>query len=250
MRANEALTLEACLLALSRYDDSLPSDLHNQIQSAGRRLGEDETGAIRQLRELIEQHPSLSVLYESSRSRLQAEYGERERAKSTVGVLPRNGASANGNGHLSRHEVADYILSGPNFGANTRRLVRQPQLQRKAKQSSSDLQTFFKVLTDTATRLHPTKVQLMHKLDGNIFTVGNLAYILELPLESTQRYIKSLWNDGYVRPISGSFLKQIWLSFKGASPLKELPDAETSLKLTAKGYFYLHPGSLSKHRVA
>ncbi len=258
MKANEALTLDACLLALLHYGDSVPLHLHKQIQMANQQLANRQPGAVKQLKNVLQQDKQLDQLYAASRNYLATQYGQQERAKSVfgVGTLPMPSirpslAPATGSNGFSFGlvDLATDILSSPdaNYRIKAQQVLRRPQLQRQLEKASEELRVSAQELSKAANRLHPTKVAIMKKIENNFFTLDDVAYSLELPVENAQRYIKSLWNEGYVRPTSGNLLKQLWLSWKGAPALEDLPDIETSLALTTKGHFYLHPGTLGNY---
>ena len=260
MKANEALTLNACLLALLQYGDSVPLSLHEQIQRANHQLASGQPGAVKQLKEVIlrDEDKRLERLYKSARNYLvtQSQYGQQEMAKSTALAVPVSIAISNSmpsdipNGFgFGLIDLAIEILSSPdaNYRVKAQQVLRQPKLQKQLEEAPEELKVAAQELSKAANWLHPTKVAIMKKIENSFFILDDVAYSLELPVESAQRYIKSLWNEGYVRPTSGNLLKQIWLSFKGAPILEELPDVDTSLALTAKGHFYLHPGTLGRY---
>lgn len=262
MKANEALTLDACLLALLQYGDSVPAEVHEQIQKVRAQVAEGSPVAVNQLKQAIESDDRLRALYRTSRSHLVAHKQPQERPKSAVvaapmpalhTTLPSNpvalGSSLDrfSNG-FSLADIAAAILSSPtaNYRAHAQQVLNRPTFQKKLAKASGDLRASVQELEQTASRLHPTKVAMLKKIENNFFTVDDLAYSLEIPLESAQRYAKALWNEGYVRPTSANLLKQLWLSLKGACELEQLPDPEMTLALTHKGHFYLHPGTLGR----
>jgi hypothetical protein len=253
MKATEALTLEACLLALSRYDDSLPIELSSQIQTVGQKLTTQDTtheaAAIAELRDLIIPYGPLAPLYESARRQLSAQYGEQERAKSGLTATLTN-STISLNGQLSLIDLALPILNGTNFRANAQQLFKNPKWHKRLKGSNPDLIYFAETLQAAATQLPPSKVMILRRLDQDIFSIQNLAYVLEIPVERVQNLVKSLWNERYIRPTADSFWTQLWLSWQGAPPLQDLPKPNEELTLTTKGYFYLHPGTLFRNRAA
>lgn len=262
MKANEAITLDACLLALLHYGDSVPPNLHAQIQVAKTELANGQPEAITHLRNVMDQDEQLKRLYTASREYLVNQDDQQERAKSAVAMSTEPYSSRSFNGELTNGSVkhlginlidlATAILSSPdaNYRAKAQKVLNQPSLKRQLEKAPEDLKVSVKELSKAVNILHPTKVALMKKLDERILTLDDAAYSLEISLESTRRYVQSLWNEGYVRPISGNLFKQIWLSFKGAPRLEHPPADDTALTLTARGYFYLHPGTLAKRKVA
>ena len=247
MKANEAITLDACLLALLHYDDSVPTELHEQIQTAKAQIANGQPEAINHLKKIIEKNDQLKALYANARRYLVVQNQPQERAKSaatTFSPLP----SAPSVAGFSLADVATAILSSPNanYRANAQHVLNKSTFQKQLAQAPEELRSSVKALTKAANRLHPTKVAMMRKIDDNFFTVDDIAYSLEIPLDGAQRYAKSLWNEGYIRPISSNLLKQWWWSLKGAPQLTQVPDSDSPLTLTNKGYFYLHPGTLGR----
>ncbi len=241
LKATEAITLEACLLTLARSNGNVETELAGQIQGIGHKLEQGDSQAIEELYSLLQSDIDLANLYGQFRTSLQVQYGERERAKSSL-VL--------NSGPINLLDIALTILQGPNFRSNAQNLVTNRQWQQKVKQASSDLQTFAKALEKTVTNLDPAKVTILRKLDQEIFSVDDLAYLLEISVERTQDFVQALWNEGYLRPISDNPFVQLWQGFKGAPPLTEPPSTTEELALTTKGYFYLHPGKLFQNRTA
>ncbi|NEZ62865.1 hypothetical protein D0962_08730 [Leptolyngbyaceae cyanobacterium CCMR0082] len=241
LKATEAITLQACLLTLARSNGSVEAELAGQIQGISHKLEQGESQAIEELYSLLQNNADLANLYGKFRTGLQVQYGERERAKSAVAV---------NTDPLNLLDIALPILQGPNFRTNAQHLVTSRQWKQKVKQAPSDLQAFAKTLEKTVTNLDPAKVTILRKLDQEIFSVDDLAYLLEVSIERTQEFVQALWNEGYLRPISDNPFIQLWQSFKGAPPLTAPPNITEELALTTKGYFYLHPGKLFQNRTA
>jgi hypothetical protein len=256
MKANEALTLDACLLALLHYEDSVPPHLHAKIQDAKAELADRNPDAVKHLKDIIEKDSQLNQIYRRMRRQLR-DSDEQERAKSYANFAPAAFSLSDMTNYftegtatlrLSLIDIAIDILSSPdaNYRATAQKIFSRPALQKQLAIASGDVQNSAKVLADAATQLHPIKVAMLKKIENNFFTVDDLAYSLEIPLERAQRYAKSLWNEGYIHSISSNLLKQWWWSITGAPPLTHLPESDTTLTLTAKGNFYLHPGSLGR----
>ncbi len=277
MKGNDELNLTACLLALLRYSDSLPSELSAQLQQVSTQLSDNPHRAIQTLRATIQDHPDLKRLYEASRTQLYSQYAPPERAKlavssrsdldrpqapsvepPSVAVEKTRSKSSAKNGLVTERDridivqLATAILNSPNanYRTQTQKLFNQPTIKRQLEHTPDTLKASVEALEKAAKEVHPTKVALMKRLDQRILTVDDLAYALGISIESARQYVKTLWNESYVRPISGNFIQQIWLSIKGPAPIDAPPADDTYLKLTAKGYFYLHPSSLSKRKVA
>ncbi len=251
MKANEAITLDACLLALLHYSDRVPTDMHQQIQEAKAQLSAGHPNAVKHLKRALGQDEQLKRLYIASRQQLIVKYSQQERAKSAVATLPMpspvSAISYAQAGFTTLEDIAAAILSSPdaNYRAKAQQVLNQPELQKQMERAPKELQAVVQEFAKAANQLHPTQVAMMKKIEGNFFSLDDIAYSLQIPVESAQRYGKVLWNEGYIRPISNNLLKQLWWSLKGAPPLDQPPNIDTVLTLTNKGYFYLHPGTLN-----
>ncbi|MGB3789788.1 MAG: hypothetical protein WA949_17385 [Phormidesmis sp.] len=236
MNTTDERNLEACVLTLSRWKGQLPVELHSQIQAAGRQLSQDES-AINDIRNLLKQQSDLSSAYEASRQELYQRYNARERSK--------GGADTFANGTLNNRNLilalAIPILTADNFSLTAQQLVAQPSWRSQVKNASDDVQTFFKTLKESVTRLDALSIQLMKWLDKEIYTLDELAYRTEQPEARLAESLESLWQENYIYAVSGSALSNFWESLNVFSRRKGRLDLDSYLALSAKGYFYLHP---------
>lgn len=226
--------LEACVLALSRWKGPLPPELHHSIKEAGEHLLEDDS-AVNELRNLLFDS-ELKDSYRAARSELGQKYRARERAKSNAATLP--------NGDFIR-ELAAFISTSDDFASAARRLVTQPDWQARAKRASLDAQIFFRTLKAAVTRLDSLSLALLRILDKDVFTLGSLAYRVELPEADVKPVLEDLWRQNYIRPLS----KTVWGNFLGPfnvfTPKQGALNADHHyLGLTVKGYYCLHPHPL------
>lgn len=228
-------TLEACILALSRWKDPLPPDLRSKIQAAGHQLTQDES-AVGELRNLLKQHGDLGTAYEDSRRELYKRYSARERSKSAA-VL-QNGSASSGNLIV---DLATSILTADNFSSTARQLVLQPNWQAQIKTASEDTQTFFKTLEETVTRLDPLSEKLLEILDKDAFMPDDLAYRVELSEEQINPKLERLWREGYIHTLSKTAIGNLWRSLNLFTSKEGPFGPDNYFALTAKGYFYLHP---------
>ncbi|WP_035994656.1 hypothetical protein [Leptolyngbya sp. KIOST-1] len=231
MKATDALTLEACLIALAKLETELPIELHQQVQALGQALEAHDPNAVSQLRELVTQHPDLHQHYDMARLTLQEQYRSQERAK---GWQPGpHGASSTA--ALALEQVAVPILSADDFRSAAQRVLRgqgghQPELQ-----------PFLRSLQRTVATLDPLSVLLMKELERRPATLENLSYGLNLGLDQVRKLCNRLRTSGYVSPLTSGFLTMV-LPLVGIYPHKSAPlDDQTFLTLTAKGYFKLNP---------
>jgi hypothetical protein len=224
-------TLEACVLALSRWKEPLPPDLHYQIQSAGKQLLEQEA-AVYELRNLL-YNSELKDSFEAARQELFKKSFAVERSKSGLATPP--------SGNLL-FEMAASILTADDFSSAAQRIVTQPTWQTRVKNASDDVQTFFHTLKKAVTELDSLSLKLLQILDQDIFTIDRLAYRVELPETQVKPVLEDLWRQNYIRPISSTVLGNI------LGPLNIFTDKQGSLDtdnhylgLTVKGYYFLHP---------
>ena len=108
MKAADALTLEACLIALAKLETELPPELHQAVQQTGHALQGNDSQAVTQLRDLVMQHEGLRQHYEMARMALQEQYRTQERAKS-------GRPDANGSAGTATLTLQDFCQSHPFF---------------------------------------------------------------------------------------------------------------------------------------
>ncbi|MEM8504812.1 MAG: hypothetical protein AAF716_16840 [Cyanobacteria bacterium P01_D01_bin.1] len=236
MNTTDERNLEACVLTLSRWKGQLPTELHSQIQAAGRQLAKDES-AINDIRNLLKQHGDLSSAYEDSRRELYQRYNARERSKGAATTFI-NGTVNSGNLIVN---MAVPILTADNFSSTAQQLVAQPSWRSQVKNASDDVQTFFKTLEESVTQLDAISIQLMKWLDKEIYTIDELAYRTEKPKARLAERLEALWQENYIYTVSGSALSNFFESLNVFSKRKGKLDLDSYLALSAKGYFYLHP---------
>jgi hypothetical protein len=237
MKAADALTLEACLIALAKLETELPPELHQAVQQTGQTLKVNDSQAVAQLRDLVMQHEGLRQHYEMARMALQEQYRVQERAKS--GRPGANGSA--GTAALTLQDFASPILSSEDFRSATQRLFKREDVRHACHQANSDMQSFLRILKRTVAHLDPVSIKLMKELERKPATVENLSYGLNLGVHQVRHLAQRLQSSGYISPLSGNFFHMV-LPLVGIYPQKSHQlDEQTYLSLTAKGYFQLNP---------
>jgi predicted transcriptional regulator len=220
-------TLEACVLALSRWKGTLSPELHSKIRTAGEQLRQNPS-AIGELRDLLG-NSELKDSYYAARQELYQKYRDRERSKSGIASLSSSNLIL---------ELAVPILTADNFSSAAHRLVTQSDWSTRVKNASDDGQIFFKTLKDSATQITPLPVELLKILAEDIFTIDGLAYRVDRTEEEIKPALEELWQRGYINPVSSTVAGNLWRSLNVFS--RKL-DTSGYLFLTAKGNYYLDP---------
>lgn len=245
MKATEALTLEACLIAIAKLETELPPDLHQSMQAIGQALQASDPTAVSQLRDLVTHHADLQKHYDIARELLQEQYHTQERAKAWN---PQHNGNS-GTATLRLEAFAIPMLTADDFRTTAQRLFQRDDVRRAYQHPQSDLRAFLHTLKQTVTTLDPVALELMRELERKPATVENLSYGLNLALSQAQGLAQRLQKDGYIGPLNGNFLHMM-LPLIGVYPQKTHPlRADTYLSLTAKGYFQLNP-VIEFHRAA
>lgn len=235
MKATDALTLEACLIALAKLETELPTELHHQVQALGQALETKDPQAIDRLRDLVTSHADLHQHYDVARLTLQEQYRCQERAKGWQPSL--NGV--NGTATLTLEQLAVPILRADDFRSAAQRLLKGSG--RANSQAHGELQPFLQTLQRTVATLDAASVRLMKELERKPATLENLSYGLNMGLDQVRGMANRLRSNGYVSPLTSGFLTMV-LPLIGVYPHKSAQlDDQTFLTLTAKGYFKLKP---------
>ena len=234
MKATDALTLEACLIALAKLETELPIELHQQVQDLGQALETKDPQAIDRLRDLVTGHADLHQHYDVARLTLQEQYRSQERAK---GWQPLTNSTAT----LALEQLAVPILRADDFRSAAQRLLKSNGAGRANASAQSELQPFLKALQHTVATIDPLSVRLMKELERKPTTLESLSHGLNLGLDQVRNVAYRLRNNGYVSPLTSGFLIMV-LPLIGVYPHKSAQfDDQTFLTLTAKGYFKLNP---------
>ncbi|MGF1567590.1 MAG: hypothetical protein ACFCVD_05910 [Nodosilinea sp.] len=243
MKATEALTLEACLIALAKLETELPPELHQTVQGLGHRLKEHDPQAIAQLREVVSSHDDLRQHYEIARLSLQEQYQSQERAKGGL-ALGRGLASADSVALADPATLTDLawpILTADDFRTAAQRLLQRNDLRSARPIANRAMQPFLTTLERTVSTLDLASVRLMKELERKPATLEDLSFWLAMGLEQIRPMANRLCNSGYISPLGGNFLHML-LPLVGVYPQKSSPvNDQTPLTLTAKGYFKLNP---------
>jgi hypothetical protein len=244
MKATEALTLEACLIALAKLETELSPALHQTVQGLGHRLKEQDPQAIAQLREVVTSHEDLRQHYEIARLSLQEQYQSQERAKGGP-VLGRGLASADTVALADTATLMDLawpILTADDFRSAAQRLLERDDLRSNRRPvNNPKMQPFLTTLERTVSTLDLASVRLMKELERKPASLEDLSFWLGMDMGQVRPLANRLRNNGYISPLSGNLLHMM-LPLVGVYPQKSGPvDDHTLLTLTAKGHFKLNP---------
>jgi hypothetical protein len=237
MKATDALTLEACLIALAKLETELPIELHQQVQDLGRALEANDPEAVDRLRELVIHHADLHQHYDVARLTLQEQYRSQERAK---GHWPGSNR-ANGTCTLALEQLAVSILRADDFRSAAQGLLKGNGASSTKAAAQTELQPFLQALHRTVATLDAASVRLMKELERKPATLENLSYGLNMGLDQVRGLCNRLRTNGYISPLTSGFWTMV-LPLFGVYPHKSAQIHEqTFLTLTAKGYFKLNP---------
>ncbi len=231
MKATEAITLQAFLIALSQLDTALPGDLQQKIQQIGHTLAHDKTSAIAEIRDLVKKHAQLNRLYEAARITLQKQYQTQERDKwqEREWIVSESGS-------LALESIAVPILTADDF------TIAAKELLKKLKVGKDFIDKIFLDSLQKAVSLADIRtISVLEALEFRPLTIENLAYRLEMPIEQSCGIVQRLWNSGYIDMTTGGILRKIFPIFKSKKPASQIADSAAYFTLTSKGYFHLHP---------
>lgn len=233
MKPNEALSLEAFLVALSQLDSALPSDLLQGMQQISEALAQRHTEAIATIDNLVRRHAVLQRLYELARITIQRQWYDDLRR---ISAAP--GAEA------MLEEFAAQILA-----TNDPQTAAHAQIERagQREQPANLLDRIMQLLYKVASAIEMQTEALLRALERRPLTVENLCYVLQLSVEQVRALVQYLLNAGYIGSTRSSVLRKffpLWgrsrrsLTVAAQQVTFDTPDYFT---LTAKGHFYLHP---------
>ena len=226
MKATEAITLQAFLIALSQLDTALPGDLQQKIQQIGRALANHQTSAIAEIQDLVKKHAQLNRLYEAARITLQKQYQTQERDKWMMSE----------SGSLALENIAVPILIADDF------TIAAKELLKKLKAGKDFIDKIFLDSLQKAVSLADIRtISVLEALEFRPLTIENIAYRLEMPIEQSRGIVQRLWNRGYIDITTRGILRKIFPIFKSKKQAKQIADSKAYLTLTAKGHFRLHP---------
>lgn len=232
INAADALTLEACLIALAKLEAALPADLHSQVQALGAALQAQEPDAVERLRQVVTCHEDLNQHYEVARLALEDQYHHHRQAKTWP---PEGHAEA---ATRALESMAVPILQSDDFRETAHHLLKEQGLHKPAQ---AELWPFMRTLRRTVTSLDWASVRMMKALERQPATPEHLAHSLSLGRDQVRRMALRLRNNGYISPLTTGFFDMV-LPLFGVYPHKAARlDDQTFLTLTAKGYFTLNP---------
>ncbi|MFH7242642.1 MAG: hypothetical protein ACHWZW_07305 [Spirulina sp.] len=234
INAADALTLEACLIALAKLETALPADLHHQVQDLGAALEAKDPEAVDRLRQVVTRHEDLNQHYEVARLALEDQYHHQRQAKTWPPEDPNHAAAAT----RALEAMAVPILQSDDFRETAHHLLKEQGMHKPAQ---AELWPFMRTLKRTVTSLDWPSVRMMKELERQPATPEHLSHSLRLGLDQVQRMALRLRNNGYISPLTTGFFDMV-LPLFGVYPHKAARlDDQTFLTLTAKGYFKLNP---------
>ncbi|MGC1310328.1 MAG: hypothetical protein WA885_24120 [Phormidesmis sp.] len=223
--------LEACVLALARWQGPLSPELRHKIQEIGKQIPNNDA-ATGELRNLLVNN-GLEESYRTARCELFQKSIVRERFKSPGEIAIPNSDVIS--------EIAAIVSTAEDFAAAVYKLVTHPHWKARVASLSEDEQTFFQLLTDSVVGLDALAIEILTILDRDVYTLSQIAYRTDLPKEQIEPTLEALWQQNYIYPVSKTILGNLWGSLNVFSQRKSRLDVSSYLALTAKGYFYLHP---------
>ena len=84
MNATQSLILLACLQCLVRFQETLPEQVQEKINQAGKLLATDEETAVSMLRKAVISYDKLKDFYEEAYNALATRYNAQKRAKTLI----------------------------------------------------------------------------------------------------------------------------------------------------------------------
>ncbi|MBD2090517.1 hypothetical protein H6F67_11700 [Microcoleus sp. FACHB-1515] len=233
MKPNEALTLEAFLVALAQLDTSLPSDLLLGLRQVGEALAQRKAEAIDTIDTLVRRHSLLQRLYELACVTIQHYWFD---------DLRRLAAVPGANDVLE--DFAAQVLA-----TDDPQLTAQVQIERAAQreQPANLLDRMMQLLAKVADAIDTQTTALLRALERRPLTVENLCYVLQLSADQVRALVQYLLNAGYIGSTRSSIIRKLFLPWGRLNQAATLStqqvtyDTPDYLTLTAKGHFHLHP---------
>lgn len=133
---NPTIDLDALMVALSHQSESLPADLQQQLNQAGKALVDNQPNAAQTLRDLVRSYPPLETAYFQVLRQWDNDYTSQERAKSLTATFHTH----QGIGFIFSQD----ILASPDWVSAIHRLSRplsHPLSHPLSRQSSTSTQS-------------------------------------------------------------------------------------------------------------
>lgn len=233
MKPNEALTLEAFLVALAQLDTSLPSDLLFGLRQIGEALTQRKAEAIATIDTLVRRHSNLQRLYELACITIQHHWFD---------DLRRLAAIPGADGVLE--DFAAQVLATDDPQATA-----QVQIERagQREEPANLLDRIMQLLAKVADAIETQTTALLRALERRPLTIENLCYVLQLSADQVRALVQYLLNAGYIGSTRSSVLRKLFLPWGRLNQAKTVSTQSVSydtpdyFTLTAKGHFHLHP---------
>jgi hypothetical protein len=233
MKPNEALSLEAFLVALAQLDTSLPSDLLSGMQQIGEALVQRPTEAIATIDVLVHRHAVLQRLYELAWITIQRQWFDDVR---------RLLATPEAETILENFAVRVLMTDDPQTAA-------QAQIERagQREEATNLFDRIVQLLYNVASAIETQTAAVLRALERRPLTVENLCYVLQLSADQVRALVQYLLNAGYIGSTNSGILRKFFpllgrsrqaVNVAAQQVTFDTPDYFT---LTAKGHFYLHP---------
>jgi hypothetical protein len=242
MKPQEAITLQAFLVALSQLDETLPPELLQGIRQIGAALALHQAGAIASISSLVKQNIRWQQLYELAWMTLQRQCQNHEQTRQLlVKELPEEVA-------IALEDTTAQLLTTDDPQTTAHIQFTQVKAHQDLKEAAAtEPQAFWNCLYRTVSLIEEQSHTVLRALERRPLNVENLCYILQLPVSQVKALVQYLWSTGYIDQTTGGLLHKIfprWRRVQNASAIELPPQTQANpgyFTLTAKGHFHLHP---------
>lgn len=246
MTPNQAISIQALLVALAQFDGTLTPMLLEAVQRIGDSLAHGKPEAIDHIPNIARQQPHLQQLYRLAWVVLER-YPDRPDAGEQM-FVPAAEADA-------LTQLAALVLRDPNPVTQIQAQLRQIKMQLDLNHGA-DVPRLLERLYEAALEVNAETIAVLRALERRPLTIENLCYALQLSADQVKEVVQYLWNVGYISTTDHALprLFSLWrrrstttATYRSASthPPSGEPqfseDFPAYFTLTAKGHFYLHP---------
>lgn len=257
MKTSDQITCEAFTRAIPGIGQS-STDLKIRVDILLRQIHSPQFSEISaplaaEIRALVEEYPELDQVYQIERQQLQREYHSSDRAKGIALSLDdpisvdhsffthTNGAKTKTTQNITNFwEGGDRILVMVAGGAILGGMLAQIPGAVLGAVLAGTYGWYTKDLHPN--QLTAAKLDILRALDKRPYTPQDLISFMDIttPPDQVIAIVQSLWLQGYIDTLSGSLLRKFFPISKARSSPQPL-DPDTSLTLTSKGHFSIHP---------
>jgi hypothetical protein len=249
MKLNEALSLQALLVALSQLDTALPSELQAEVQQVGDALARGRVAAVAAIDNIVNRHSLLHQLYQLAHLILEQRYQTWDQPRRPLPLEVAEEA-------IVLEQTAAQTLTAADPQAAAQAQLRQIQ---GASHHDTKVPPLLGLVYEVASEMQAKITAVLRAIERRPLTVENLCYALQLPVDQAKALVQYLWNAGYIAT-TGSVLPRLFsrLRRRGSSQYQSTPfsasvssaqrssqqltvDFPAYFTLTAKGHFHLHP---------